>query len=184
MALPAGCLRDSPSQLRAPVFVVRRASASVGSSQPVPACARLVHDRALAHHAARHRALLAARPQGAALLRRKLLLARGTDVSQAPQTRTLVRAVVDGRPLGALAGRLAVSECVRAAVRQVVYIGCVVIIVCRLSLRSPSEIIIVTIIIIIVIIVSCATTTLSIVLIIIVVIRIGCITIMPKLVLR
>lgn len=104
------------------------------SSQPVPACARLVHDRALAHHAASHRALLATCPQGAALLRRKLLLARGTDVSQTPQTRTLVRAVVDGRPLGALTGRLAVPQSVRAAVRQVVYIGCVVIIVCRLSL--------------------------------------------------
>ena len=184
MALTDSCLRDSPSQLRAPVFVVRGARAPVVSFQPVAARARLVHDRALTHDAARHRALLPTRPHGTVLLRRELLLARGTDVAQPPQTRTLVRAVVDRRPLGAPAGRLAVPESVRAAVGQVVYIGWVVIIVSqRLSLGSPSVIIIVTIIIIIIVSTSALCILLIIIVVVVIVIIMICIAIMTELVL-
>lgn len=181
MALTDSCLRDSPSQLRAPVFVVRGARAPVVSLQPVAARARLVHDRALPHDAARHRALLPARPHGVVLLRRELLLARGTDVAQPPQTRTLVRAVVDRRPLGAPAGRLAVPESVRAAVGQVVYVRRVVIIVSqRLSLGSPSVVIVVTIIIIIVVSTSALGILLVIIVVVIIMVRIA---VMTKLVL-
>jgi hypothetical protein len=153
------------------------------SFQPIAACTRLVHDRALAHDAGR--------TQGAGLLSRKLLLTRGTDVSEAPQTRTLVGAVVDGRPFGALAGGLAVPESVRAAVGQVVYIGWVVIIVCeRLCLRSTNVIIIMTLIIIIIAISissncsSSSTLIIILIIIVIVIILIGCIAVVTKLVLR